>query len=344
MIETSLESEPVLLPARRPAGRTIGSVAAYAALTALLFLPPLFVFLPAALFHCAIRNGRRAAWFALVVAVPIAAVLMLQSPAGMSAADVNMDRAYFLALVLSIAMPALLVLPMVERRDSFGRILVAAIIASAGGLALTEIAMQLFAGFSPYALHVVHAQEMAKTMLTANPQIGTTGAAAALASRLATIAILCLPGFLLMDVVVVFVLSLVMLGRLIAWRQFVETRTRPESSPYLFRNLVLPEWLLFAFVVAGLSPFAHGMLQKVGASVLAVVVFLYMVQGLAIFRALLAAIGAGFFGVLFGYGTLLLLAFTGLSPLLLTMAGLFDSFFDFRHFNRKDHSDESHTD
>jgi hypothetical protein len=30
-------------------------------------------------------------------------------------------------------------------------------------------------------------------------------------------------------------------------------------------------------------------------------------------------------------------------PVLLAIAGLFDSFFDFRHFNRKDSSDESHS-
>ena len=39
-----------------------------------------------------------------------------------------------------------------------------------------------------------------------------------------------------------------------------------------------------------------------------------------------------------------LLTVTGVAPLLLSIAGLFDSFFDFRKFNRKDHSDESHSD
>jgi len=38
------------------------------------------------------------------------------------------------------------------------------------------------------------------------------------------------------------------------------------------------------------------------------------------------------------------LTLTGIGPLLLSIAGLFDSFFDFRKFNRKDHSDESHSD
>jgi len=44
------------------------------------------------------------------------------------------------------------------------------------------------------------------------------------------------------------------------------------------------------------------------------------------------------------YGVLLLLTAAG-SPLLLALAGLFDPFFDFRHFTkRKDDSDESHFD
>lgn len=348
MIESSLQSEPVMLPAGSPAGRTAGrtirSVAGYSALTALLFLPPMFVFVPAALLHCGLRNGRRAAWIALAPAVALAGMLMLQTPQGASAADVKMAYAYFMALVVAVAIPALLVLPMVERRETFGRVLVAALIASVGGLALTEIVMQLFAHFSPYTLHAVQAGEMAKAMLTNNPKMPTSGSAATFAKTLASVALFCLPGFLLMDIVIVFVLSLVMVGRVVAWRQFVETRTLPDSAPYLFRNFSLPEWLAIAFIASGLSPLAHGMVQKVGANVLAVVVFLYFVQGLAIFRALLAAIGASFIGVLFAYGTLALLAFTGLSPLLLTVAGLFDSFFDFRHFNRKDHSDESHSD
>jgi hypothetical protein len=345
MIESSLQSEPVLVPAgNKPAGRTIRSVAAYAAMTALLFLPPMFVFVPAALIHCGLRNGRRAAWLALALAVPIAGLLLLQSPQGVPSADVNMGYASFMALVLAVAVPALLVLPMVERRESFGRVVVAALIASAGGLALTEIAMQLFAHFSPYAVHATQAAEMAKAMLTSNPRMPASGSAATFAKTLSTIALFCLPGFLLMDIIIVFILSMVMVGRVVAWRQFVETRTLPEAAPYLFRNFSLPEWLAVAFIAAGLSPLAHGMLQKVGANVLAVVVFLYFMQGLAIFRSLLAAIGASFIGVLFAYGTLAILAFTGLSPLLLTVAGLFDSFFDFRHFNRKDHSDESHSD
>jgi hypothetical protein len=58
MIEMSLQqSEPVALPHRSP-GRQVRSVALYSVLTALMICR-LMVFVPAALFHCAIRNGRR---------------------------------------------------------------------------------------------------------------------------------------------------------------------------------------------------------------------------------------------------------------------------------------------
>ena len=61
MIESSLlQSEHVALPGR-PTGRQVKSVAAYSLLVALMMAAHMLVFLPAALFHCAIRNGRRAA-------------------------------------------------------------------------------------------------------------------------------------------------------------------------------------------------------------------------------------------------------------------------------------------
>jgi hypothetical protein len=97
-------------------------------------------------------------------------------------------------------------------------------------------------------------------------------------------------------------------------------------------------------VIGGLSPLASGMPQRIGANLLALVSFLYLLQGLAIFRSFLAAAGAGFTSIILAYAFLGVLTITGISPLLLSIAGLFDSFFDFRKFNRKDHSDESHSD
>ena len=87
-----------------------------------------------------------------------------------------------------------------------------------------------------------------------------------------------------------------------------------------------------------------GPLQQVAGNVLAVIVFLFLLQGLAVFRYMLVKAGAGPIGTIFGFLLLGLLCLTGLGLLLLVMAGLFDPFFDFRKLKRKDDSHESHTD
>ena len=77
MIESSLsQSEPMALSSR-PFGRVVRSVIGYSLLTALMFITPMLVFVPAALLHCAIRNGRRAAWTALALAVALDTLYVL---------------------------------------------------------------------------------------------------------------------------------------------------------------------------------------------------------------------------------------------------------------------------
>jgi hypothetical protein len=346
MIATSsLQQEPVALP-ERSFGRTARSVSGYGLLLALMFISPLFVFVPAAIFACGARNRRGAVLVALAVGTAVAGLIAMQTAHAPSttAADALMGYAYLAALVVGVAVPALIVLPMVERGESFGRILVIALLASMAGLAATEVSMQLVAHFSPYREQVIRAHQTAAEFVATYQKAGMPSDAVGTLRHWMDIGISCLPAFFLIDVSLVFVLSVVMFGRLRAWRQFVATQ-KPADTPagtFLFRNLSLPDWLLFAFVVGGLTPLASGMLQKVAANILAVVTFLYLLQGLAIFRSLLVAVGAGFMGVLFGYLLLIFLTITGIAPLLLSIAGLFDSFFDFRHFRRKDHSDESH--
>lgn len=346
MIATSsLQQDPVTIPVR-PFGPVVRSVAGYGLLLALMFISPLFVFVPAAIFHCGIRNRRWATVGAMAIGTTLAGLLALQTGRGPAAGtDALMGYSYLAALVLAVAIPALLVLPMVERSEAFGRVLVTALLASLVGLAVTELGTQLITGISPYSEQVVRAHQTAAKFVTTYKEAGMPSDAVGTLGRWMDVGISCLPGFFLIDVALVFVLSLVMFGRVKAWRQFVTTREAAgaaTTTPYLFRNLSLPEWLLFAFVIGGMTPLATGILQKVAANVLAIVVFLYLLQGLAIFRSLLVAVGAGFMGVMFGYLVLAFLTITGIAPLLLSIAGLFDSFFDFRHFRRKDHSDESH--
>ena len=341
MSETSLQQdEPVAMPAQS-FGKRVRSMAGYTIVTALMFVSPLRVFLPAALLHCGIRNGRRAAWIVLVLSVASAALLVYVSLKAGSAADVPINYGYLLGIFLAIAVPSLAVLPMVERGEKFGRVLIYALVLSIVGLAATELTMRMATGFSPHAAEVAEAHAQTSTMVASFEKAGFPADRFRFLQKWTDI---CVPAILLIDVTIVFVFSLVMFGRLRAWREFALRRTPPTAAnPYLFRNLSLPEWLLFAFVIGGLSPLASGMPQQIGANVLAMVSFLYFLQGLAIFRSFVASTGVGVMGSLFAWTLLGILTVTGISPLLLCIAGLFDSFFDFRHFNRKDHSDESHS-
>jgi len=340
MTDATLPAAPV-----RSFGKRAGSTALYALVTALMLVTPLLVFLPAALLHCGIRNGRRAAWILLPLGTALA--LLLVVPGAMApattAAQAYGSYAFLLGLVLGVGVPALVVMPMVERGERFGRVLAIALLVGLAGMLATEVIMRAAASFSPMAAHVAAARETAAQFLEAYAKAGVPSDAIRFLRKWMNIGVFVLPAFLVIDVAIVFVLSLVMLVRLPAWKLYAQQRALAAPAPYLFRNLALPEWVLFAFVLGGLSPLLSGMPQRISANVLAVVAFLYLLQGLALFRAFLAATGAGFGGTLFAYGILGLLTMTGIAPLLLSIAGLFDSFFDFRHFNRKDHSDESHS-
>ncbi|MEA2162024.1 MAG: hypothetical protein QOK37_151 [Thermoanaerobaculia bacterium] len=340
MIETSLQHEqPVVTPVRS-FGKQARSLAGYTILAALMFISPLRMFLPAALFHCGIRMGRRAAWLVFVLSGSIAALLVAATVKAGNAAFATLLYSDFLGIVLAVGLSSLAVLPLVERGERFGRVLMYAVMIAIAGFAVTELSMRMLTGASPYAAQV------AQTHTETAPLVASFVQAGVPAQRLAVFQHwleICLPAQMVIGVILVFVFSLVMLGRLRAWRNYALQRDPAVAAVYLFRNLSLPEWLLFAFVASGLTPLASGMLQQIGANVLAVVAFLYLLQGLAIFRSFIAATRAGFVGSLLAWMLLGFLALTGISQVLLCMAGLFDSFFDFRHFNRKDHSDESHS-
>lgn len=341
MTETSLQhDEPAAMPARS-FGKRVRSMAGYTIVTALMFVSPLFVFLPASLFHCGIRNGRRAAWLLLALSVTIAALLIFPAAAAASNAEAAMSYGYLLGLFLSIAVPAIAVLPMVMRDEKFGNVLIYALVLGSLGLVVTELTMRVVRGFSPYAAHLSDMSDMASKVLVQYQKAGIPSDSLHTLRKVMDMILYCLSAGLLIDVAIAFVFSLVMLGRLRVWRDVALRRTAPAVNPYRFRNLSLPEWLPVVFVLGGLSPLASGMTQQIGANALAMVSFLYFLQGLAIFRTFVVATGAGFLGSLFAW-VILLTLFVFTFPLL-GLAGLFDSFFDFRHFNRKDHSDESHS-
>jgi len=342
MTDTStLQHEPMMFHGR-PFGRLAWSIAGYALLLSLMLVSPLFVFVPAAIFHCAIRNGRGATIGALAVSTLVAWIVAIQTShgTGTTQSDVIMGYAYVIALVLAVALPALLVQPLVERGESLGRVLMFAVVLSILGLTATEAGMRAAVNFSPGREQVVRVDQMAGQFVAGYQKSGAPPDVISALRASTKLAVLCASGFLLAEIAMVFVLSLVMFGRLRAWKQFVAQREASFAPLYLFRNLSLPEWLLFAFVFGGIAPLTTGWLQNLSANVLAVTVFLYLLQGLAIFRWLLIAVGAGPIGTLFAWGMVVLML--PIAMLLLSIAGLFDSFFDFRKFKRKDHSDESH--
>jgi hypothetical protein len=337
MIETLPQSEPVLLP-QRPSSRPARSVLGYSLLTALMIVTPMPVFVPAALIHCAIRHGRRVGWAVLTVTVLL--VIAYGASTQAKTPDLQyMTWASLAAVVLTAAIPAMAAVPMVARGESFGRVLMFLMAGALVGLALTEVASQALLSFSPFAAQVAQTKETWSEVARMYRELKAPAEMIRVAERAGPVNAYLLPGQILASLSVIYILSLLMYGRLRAW-QSVEA-----ARPYLFRNFSLPEWLLFAFVFGGLTPLAGGLLQKIAANTLVVVVFLYILQGLAVFRSLLLGLGVGPVGSLLAWMLVGFMFFTGMSQVLLGMVGLFDPFFDFRHFKkRKDDSHESHSD
>lgn len=335
MIESSLpQSEPVLLPGR-PFGRQVRSVVGYSLLTALMIVTPMLVFVPAALLHCAARNGRRAAWTVLVLSMVVASLYAVAVPESTPDAQ-KIAWSFLAAVALAVMLPAMAAIPLVERGESFGRVLLFLLAGAVVGLAVTEVASRMLVSFSPYAAQVAQTKEVWRLVAQLYRENKMPPDLVRLAERAGPVAAYLFAAQLLASLTVVFTLSLMMFGRLRAWQN-------DPARPFLFRNLALPDWLLFAFVFGGIAPLATGLLQKLAANVLGVVAFLYLLQGLAVFRSMLLSIGAGVLGTVFGW-TLLAITMP-FSLLFVAVAGLFDSFFDFRHFKkRKDDSHESHSD
>ncbi len=305
---------------------------------------PALLFVPAALLHCGLRNGRKAAWLTLALAL----TMHIPSFIGISraTAEGRLDIAVFTGLVLCIGIPALLALPLIQRAESFGRVLMSSMAAAVGGMALTEIGIRAIFAFSPYAELVAGANTMTRQAIEVYRKAGVPFDALQEVQRLMGYGIVVLPATFLIMIAMAFVLSLLLVGRLRVWRDLAARRPEGEHAfaTYYFRNLSLPDWLLFAFIAGGLTPVLSGPLQAIAANLLTLVAFLYLLQGLAILRSVLATTGASSLSMLFGFLLLAILSFTWIPQLLLSITGLFDSFFDFRHFKRKDDSHESHTD
>jgi len=313
---------------------SVRSTLLHALVAAFMFVSPLILFVPATLLNSGLRNGWKGVWGALLGGVALLGVVAAaasrpgQLPGQISGAA---------RLLFEVGIPTLVVFAMIRQRFRFGPVLLAALGSGIVGFLLTELVMRAGFSHSPYSMLVDNFRRDTLRSFDFYQKAGMPADALAIMKSLSEgIASTYMPFLLIVITVTMFLLSLLMVSRLPAGRA--------TGSSYFFRNLVLPDALLFGFVAGGLAPLASGTIRSLGLNLLATVGFLYFLQGLAILRFMLVSVKAGFFAMAVAFGVVTLLTLYGVAPFLLFLAGLFDPFFDFRHFNKKDDANESHID
>lgn len=317
-----------------PSGRMGRSIALHSLAASAMFISPLSLFVPAAIIHAGLRHGRRAS---IWVAGASALLLVALFSAGAGEAGFAPAMAHVARFVFEIAMPSIIAFLLIEKAASFGRVLTTALVSSGAGFLATEFSLRAAFGYSPFEAIVRNFRAVSNDGLDMYRSAGLAPEMIRMMERLSeSVASSFMPAVLLSVVALTFVFSLVLIPRLPAGKE--------TGERYLLRSLVLPDGLLIAFVLGGLSPLASGALRLSGLNLLAIVLILYFIQGLAVFRALVTRVGFGPIGTIVAFLMLGLMLVYGIAPFALALVGLFDSFFDFRKLNRKDDSNESHTD
>ncbi|HUF17261.1 MAG TPA: DUF2232 domain-containing protein [Thermoanaerobaculia bacterium] len=317
-----------------PSGRMGRSIALHSIAAAAMFISPLSLFVPAAIIHSGLRHGRRGTVGVAGISALLLIVLFSASAgdAGLAPAMAHVGR-----FIFEVAAPSIIAFLLIEKAASFGRVLTTAILSSGTGILATELSLRMFFGYSPYEAIVTNFRAVSNDGLDIYRGAGLAPEMIRMMERLSdTVASSFMPAVLLSVVALTFVFSLILVPRLPAGRD--------TGERYMLRSLVLPDALLVAFVLGGLSPLASGPLRLAGLNLLAIVIILYFIQGLAVFRALVTKVGFGPIGTMIAFLMLGLMLVYGIAPFALALVGLFDSFFDFRKLNRKDDSNESHTD
>lgn len=240
--------------------------------------------------------------------------------------------------LMAVAVPAGVAAVLVARLAPFGTVLTSAVATSFAGFSVVEVAIRQLFNYSPFQAVVgsFRSNFDAELALARKRELVTPDVLNRMDQFSDVVAASYMPLMLLIIACLMFTLSLVMIPRLPAGRV--------TGATYLFRNLSFPDWLLFGFIAGGLAPLAAGLPRLVGLNLLGVVVFLYLLQGLAIFRSVLGRFGFGPLGTLLAYVTLAFLMLYAVAFFALFLAGLFDPFFDFRKLKRKDDSNESDSD
>jgi hypothetical protein len=318
----------------RPVGRGLGSIALHGGLAAVMYYTAMSLFVPAAFIHAGLRNGRRGVWGAIGAA---SLLLLIVAPAISPTTALPAAMASVSRFIFEIALPTGIITLLVARTVSFGNVLITALGGSFLGFFVTEALLRAFMNYSPYQTIVGNFRAITAGATELNRKLGSPPESLQAFEKISeVVASSFMPSVLVSATAIMFVLSLIMIPRLPAGRA--------TGSTYFFRRLALPEHLLFAFVAGGLSPLASGALRIAGLNILAIVGFLYLLQGLAVVRALLLQLGFGLFATLLTFAVLAMFSGYGIAPVALAVVGLFDSFFDFRKLNRKEASNESNSD
>ena len=306
-------------------------VAVHALLVSLMVLPPLHLLVPAILLSAGFRYGRGAARTVLVVTVTV--ILLGALGGGREASLAGFTAAGL--LVFQMGAPTMLLLQHVERRIPSGAAFLATFGMATLGVVIVEGIMRLAWGYSPYAGLVSEAASIFDQAISMNSQLPAESLK--IMRRAGDVIIASyLPAVIVANTALMFLAAVVMVPRL--------RRSDPEAGEYRLRNFSLPDWLLVAFIVSGLSPFATGDLRTAGLNLLMVVALLYWVQGLAVVRMLMSRSPVGFLASAPAFVLLGLVSFNLVGIGILFLTGLFDSFFDFRKLKRKENSDESDLD
>ncbi len=323
---------PVDASVPRPTRVAFG-IALHALLVSLFVIPPFQLIVPAIFVSAGLRYGRKAAW----ITIALAGSVILISALGAGTAEAAMPTVAAAGLlILQLGVPAVVLLQLTERGTSAGQALLTSLGIAMLGIVIVETFMQLVWGYSPYGGLATESRALFDQVIAMNS--GLPADKLKMLRQISdTIIAGYLPAVVVGNTVLTFACSIVVLPRL---RPAV-----PALQQYRLRNLVLPDWLLAVFIVAGLSPFAEGQLRTAGLNVLAIVTLIYWLQGLAVVRMVLTRSALRFFSTAFAFLLLLVLTFNWVGIVVLFLTGLFDSFFDFRNFKRKeDDSDESDLD
>ena len=332
MVETNTGSEPVGVGDGGRSHAALG-IALHAVLLVLaMIIPPFQLFAPAVLLSAGIRYGSRSA--AITLAIGVAIVFL--GAGGAETPDARLSALSAAGLLLfQMGIPALALLRLSELRVSGGRAFIGSLGIAIIGVMVVETGLSAAFGYSPYRALSTDARALFDQVIAMNSALPADSRQAM--EQMATVIVgTFLPAVIVCNTALMLLCSMVFVPRF--------KRGDEAAEEFRLRNLRLPDFLIVGFVVAGLAPFATGALRDVGLNVLAVVIFLYWLQGLAVVRMILTRSAIRFFRSVPAFLVLAVLAFNWLGIAAFALTGLFDSFFDFRKNKRKEDSDESDLD